>query len=59
MRIYVEGETLLIDVSESMQEESLDVFVIDHGARQRVEGRLTITSQNRLKLKLDRSKARI
>lgn len=54
MHIYVEGDALLIDVSESMEEESLEVYVVDHGARQRIEGRLTISPERHLKLMTDR-----
>jgi hypothetical protein len=54
MRVYVEGESLLIDVSESANEEFLDVFVVDHGTKQRIEGRLTISPKRTVKLKVDR-----
>lgn len=54
MRVYVEGEALLIDVSESPGEESLDVFIVDHGIRQRIESRLMISPKRTVKLKVGR-----
>ncbi len=54
MRIYVEGEALLIDVSESACEESLDVFIVDHSRKQRIEGQLTISPTRTVRLKLGR-----
>lgn len=54
MRVYVEGETLLIDVSESQREESLDVYIVDHEAKQRIEGHLTISPKRAVKLTVDR-----
>ena len=54
MHVYVEGETLLIDVSESNHEESLDVFIVDHGTKQRIEGTLKISPKRSVKLKVDR-----
>ncbi|MBI4552541.1 MAG: hypothetical protein HY710_09770 [Candidatus Latescibacteria bacterium] len=54
MRVYVEGETLLIEVSERQHEESLDVFIVDHEAKQRIEGHLTISPKRAVKLTVDR-----
>ena len=54
MRVYVEGEAILIDVSESSDEESLDVFIVDHGIRQRIESRLMISPKRSVKLKVGR-----
>ena len=54
MHVYVEGEVLLIDVSDSSREESLDIFIVDHGTKQRIEGRLKISPKRSVKLKVDR-----
>ena len=54
MQVYVEGQSLLIDVSESFNEESLDVYIVDHGKKQRIEGQITISPQRKLKLRVDR-----
>lgn len=54
MQVYVEGDTLLIDVTESPDEASLDVFIVDNGSKQRIEGRLTISAKRAVRLKVAR-----